>query len=219
MIAIAAMIIDHAGVFLFPQVLLFRTIGRLSFPLFAWLIANGARHTKDMNSYLKRLFIFSLISQAPYFFSLKSAGIESPGGNVLITLFLGLLAIKAISENRRSAIKITVFVLCALAAQLIKSDYGMIGVLSIVSFYLFFDDLKRLILTQLAIYIWAWYLLIALGQIDLNIISIMQPMAIFSLIFIVIYNKKPGPKAKYLFYIFYPLQFLVFYGLKILLGV
>jgi len=215
MIAIVTMIIDHVGVFLFPQVLIFRTIGRLSFPLFAWLIANGAKHTKDINLYLKRLFIFSLISQAPYFFALKAAGVASPGGNVLVTLFLGLLAIKVINEDRHNAVKVAVFVLCALAAQLIKSDYGVVGVLSIVSFYLFFDDLKRLVLTQCAIYIWVWYSLIALGQVDLNIITLMQPISVLSLIFVVFYNKKPGPKAKYLFYVFYPLQFLVFYLLAV----
>src|SRR5258706_7044420 len=100
-IAIITMIIDHVGEFFFPQFFLLRVVGRLSFPLFAWLIANGAHHTKNINVYLKRLFIFAVISQIP----LSVANFQLDPRlwylNVLFTLFLGLFALEFIRKTEK----------------------------------------------------------------------------------------------------------------------
>ncbi len=210
-IAILLMIVDHVGAFLFPQALLLRGIGRLSFPLFAWLIANGARHTKNINLYLGRLYIFALISQIPYVLAHTSANITSPGFNVLFTLFLGLVAIKFVKENGSKFAQAWVIIFCALAAQLIWSDYGLLGVLSIVFFYLFFDNFKLLLISQIIVYFVIWFLLIGMKVFCLNQVTALEPLALLSLVFVYSYNHKPGPRAKYLFYVFYPLQFVVFY--------
>ncbi len=78
-IALLAMTLDHVGVFiestyapiegtpLFILTTLFRGIGRLAFPLFLFLLAEGMRHTHDRGNYLLRfalLFAFILIAQA-----------------------------------------------------------------------------------------------------------------------------------------------------------
>lgn len=201
MIAIITMIIDHVGLFLVPEQAEFRIIGRLSFPLFAWLIANGARHTKNINLYLVRLFVFGLISQIP--FSLPHQVVGVPHGlNVLFTLFLGLLCIKIIKEDLNTALKMLLVVVFGLVAEMFQTDYGLIGVLSIVGFYLYFDDFKGMLVWQTVLWVFLLF-------------SPIQPLAILSLIFIYFYNGKPGPKAKYLFYIVYPLQFLIFYFLLV----
>ena len=44
-IAALTMLIDHIGMVFFPSVIGFRAIGRLSFPLFAFGIAEGVRYT------------------------------------------------------------------------------------------------------------------------------------------------------------------------------
>ena len=57
-IAMAAMVIDHASViFLGPQTTVWRCIGRISFPIFAFLIAEGAVHTKNKLKYFLTIFV------------------------------------------------------------------------------------------------------------------------------------------------------------------
>ncbi|MFN2363319.1 MAG: TraX family protein, partial [Halarsenatibacteraceae bacterium] len=66
MVAITTMLIDHIGSIIFPEYIILRVIGRLAFPLFAFLITEGYRHTSNINRYLVRLSIFALISQYPF---------------------------------------------------------------------------------------------------------------------------------------------------------
>ncbi len=214
-IAILFMIIDHVGFFLFPQAAVLRAIGRLSFPLFAWLIANGARHTRNIDRYLARLLIFAFISQIPFSLAYQSVGLSYTHLNVLFTLFLGLLSIKILVNSSNKPLAAALIAFLALLAQVFNTDYGLMGVLSIVGFYVFFDDIKKTFLWQSLIYVGILFLMIDLGQVVINEVSLTQPLALLSLIFVNSYNGKHGPKAKYLFYIVYPLQFLIFYFLVV----
>ncbi len=210
-IAILAMAIDHIGVFIFPQAVFLRALGRLSFPLFAWMIANGAKHTKDINAYLKRLFIFSLLSQIPYTIAFRSIDVSFAQLNIFFTLFLGLLGIKVIRDGKSNLVKIIAVLVYSATAQLIDSDYGMLGVLSIISFYIYFEDIKMMLLSQSAIYFGLLPILVLTKQVAFSMVSIIQPFALISLFFVAFYNGKPGPRVKYLFYVFYPLQYVIFY--------
>jgi hypothetical protein len=67
LIALVAMFLDHAAV-VFPEhiPLEFRAIGRLAFPIFAYLLAEGFRYTKAPEKFLLRLFAFAIISEFPF---------------------------------------------------------------------------------------------------------------------------------------------------------
>ena len=52
LIAAFAMVCDHAGLMLFPQVPILRVIGRLAYPIFAFMIAEGCRYTRNKKRYL-----------------------------------------------------------------------------------------------------------------------------------------------------------------------
>ena len=93
-IALVTMLIDHiGGTFGIPE---FRYIGRISFPIFAFLIVNGFRHTHNLNKYLFRLAAFAVISEIPYNL-IWSDDIAYPNSqNVFVTLFLGLCCISLI---------------------------------------------------------------------------------------------------------------------------
>ena len=52
LIALAAMTVDHIGVQFFPNIQLLRIIGRLALPIFAYMIAQGCRYTKNKARYL-----------------------------------------------------------------------------------------------------------------------------------------------------------------------
>ena len=70
-IALFSMFLDHIGAigkaFLSKNVyFLLRAVGRLSFPLFCFILAEGFFHTKNRKKYQQRLFIFALLSEIPY---------------------------------------------------------------------------------------------------------------------------------------------------------
>ena len=90
------MFIDHAGLALFPSVGIFRCIGRLAFPLYCFLVAQGFRHTRDIRAYARRLLLLALISEVPFdllIFGRISSAMEQ---NVVFSLLLGLLALYAV---------------------------------------------------------------------------------------------------------------------------
>ena len=95
LLALVTMLIDHAGLALFPRVSAFRCIGRLSFPLYCFLLAQGCRHTRDLRAYARRLLLAACLSEIPFdllIFGRTACGVEQ---NVLFSLLLGLLAIYA----------------------------------------------------------------------------------------------------------------------------
>ncbi len=215
-IAIAAMLCDHVGLFLFPDITFLRDIGRIAFPLFAWLIANGAYHTKDIRTYLSRLFLLAIISQIP--FTLANQEIGSPlfYFNVFFTLFLGLLAIYGIQRNKNLAVQTIIITACALAANIIHADYGAAGVVSIALFYIFFRDKTLIFTSQFFVFIIAPHVMDGLQQLYgkytalLHYISV-EWYTLLALPIIFFYNNKKGQDSKYLLYAVYPLQYVIIY--------
>jgi len=165
MIALIAMVIDHVGgVFPDQTFFEFRLIGRLTFPIFVYLIAEGFRHTKSPEKFLLRLFAFALISEIPYDWAVNRADNIQNGlspwhvdflsqTNIFYTLFLGGLAIvffqyihKSLTQNIEDRNKITVYLsiglITAIAtlgimwqAESLGTDYGGYGVLFILLMY------------------------------------------------------------------------------------
>ena len=89
-IAAVTMLIDHTGAVFFPQLAVFHIVGRLSFPIYAFLAAEGASKTHRKSRYLLRLGIFALLSEAPFRLAF-SLGWENPlPRNVLFTLLCGV---------------------------------------------------------------------------------------------------------------------------------
>ena len=84
-IAIITMFIDHLGNSYFKYTTWMNVIGRIAFPIFAFLISEGYAHTKNLKKYFFRLFLFALISQIPFmlFFSTYKDGFAF---NIFFTL-------------------------------------------------------------------------------------------------------------------------------------
>jgi hypothetical protein len=218
------MVIDHVGIIFFPHITLLRLIGRLSFPLFAWLIANGAQQTKNINKYLLRLFIFALISQLPYSIFLKAAGFQNGLQlNVCFTLFFGLASISFIKKSTNRLFQICAVVAIAGLAFFLKANYGFVGVISIVCFYIFLSQPKKIFWSQLIIYT-TWTIFFSLFFVRSSTENLifyknipLQIVAVLSTLLIVLYNNKQGPKVKYFFYAFYPIHLIILYVIKVTL--
>ncbi len=107
MFALLFMIIDHIGYALFPQNILMRTIGRLSFPLFAYQMAIGFSHTKNKPKHILKLLLFACLCQFPHFLLTSSLHIGN-FPNIIFTFVLALLicfSIETIHSHLQSSVK------------------------------------------------------------------------------------------------------------------
>ncbi len=206
------MLIDHVGFLLFPEYDFLRFIGRVSFPLFAFLIAEGFIKTKNVNSYLKRLFIFGIISQVPFFIFDRLAGVADFNLNIMFSLTLGVIALLLLTSTRNVFLKAFGIIGVLAIAYFGQFSYGVYGILTIIASFVF---LKRRSagLTALSI-------LPFLETVRLFFMKIffLQFFAIFSLIPIYFYNGERGKKiSRWWFYWFYPVHMLVLSGIFIIL--
>ncbi len=94
LIAVSTMFIDHVGYRLYPGVDLLRMIGRLSFPVFAFMLVEGFIHTANRGKYVQRLALFAVDSEAPYqLFARGRLGALPPWSNIFFELLLIFFAL------------------------------------------------------------------------------------------------------------------------------
>jgi len=132
LIACASMLIDHIGDVWFPQAVWMHVLGRPAFPIFAFLLAEGAARTRSPLRYLLRLGVFAAISEAPFDFAF-SGGVDWSCQNTIVTLFFGcamLLSLDRVNGSQKTAVVIAA---CA-AATLARGDYRFVGILLIYAF-------------------------------------------------------------------------------------
>lgn len=175
-IAMATMLIDHVGYMFFPGDMMFRTIGRLAFPIFAYQIAVGYSKTSNLKKYVERLLIFALITQIPYSFfnpELKFAPIEF---NVL---FMFLAAIGVLYVYDMGALKIKSFIhdkiykdliygilifICTFALIILPEvigffvegfgfEYGALGLAIVLAFHIFEENKAAAIISIMLLYL------------------------------------------------------------------
>lgn len=208
-IAIIAMLVDHFALIYFPHSFPLQLLGRVSYPLIAWLIANGAIHTRDINRYLRRLFIFAVIAQIPIEFVYAWYGSFHLFFNVLFTLFFGLLAIRCLQTTWRPVLQWMCVLGCIVGASLMHTDYGAGGVLSIIAFYVFFNRPMLMIASQVVVLAILTNLsfFIAPGFGSALFMHPLEKYALIALPLILLYNGKRGPAGfQYWFYWFFVVQ-------------
>ena len=223
-LAIIFMLLDHMWATIIPGNQWMTNVGRLAFPIFAFLIVEGFTHTSDLKKYIKRLFIFALISEIPFNLIYTGSWIFPFHQNVMFTLLLGLLCIsemdkvknnKEIKSRIKSIFKIILYLLISIIGFV---DYGIIGVLTIIIFYIF-KNFKFAWLGQLISLILLYIVFFKGQSVIINIFDFeyflpLQSIGILSLIPIWLYNGKRGKKneiIQYIFYSFYPVHMLVLY--------
>ena len=126
LIAIISMAIDHIGGAFFPQYPVFRWIGRLAFPVFAYCLTVGLLYTHDIKKYLIRLGIFALVSQPFYIFAFHPWDwrAEWMNMNIFFTLLVSLLAMWGLHTK-----KWVLFAGMFLLANLVNFDYSGSGII------------------------------------------------------------------------------------------
>lgn len=221
-IAAALMLTDHVGAILLPQVPVLRCVGRLAFPIFAFFIAEGYAHTRDFGRYFRRLAILSVVSEIP--FNLENGAVfDLTRQNVLFTFCLALLTLRGLEALGRER-GFGRWAGCGLvlaagfaAGELLRTDYGGWGVVTVALLYLCRDGR----------YAKLWLLLamaavngLGMGSLTMPVFGGEMPIQIFAvaaLPMIWLYNGQAGPKGlRRAFYVFYPAHLLVLEGIRTL---
>lgn len=197
-IAALTMLIDHIGAVFFPTVVGFRAIGRLSFPLFAFGIAQGVRYTSDFRKYFLRILVAAVVSQPIY---MKLFGLTQL--NPLFMLAWGALALY-FWQKGKTGLAGVLLILC----YFVDMSYSWYGVWTI--FFFGFCGAKE----SLCFY----------GQLAINVLyglmtgAWIQILSLFSFMFLDGKWRVEGLSKKlprYFFYVFYPLHLLVLWGIQV----
>lgn len=205
LIAMGAMLIDHIGLVLFPKIILFRYIGRIAFPIFAFLIVEGFVHTSNFKKYMGRLIAFGIISEIPYNLLVSGKLIDFSRQNVFWTFVIGLIMLYFVKKNTVLILNNAFLIMGIIFSVLLRTDYSIYGIGLIYIFYVFKYD-KRVML------VFATLVSLISGGV--------QRFAALATIFIFFYNGERGLEAsdnkymKYMFYVFYPTHILILVGIR-----
>ncbi|MBR3795496.1 MAG: hypothetical protein IKK34_05655 [Clostridia bacterium] len=208
LIALLCMIADHAGLALFPNIGAFRCAGRLAFPLYCFLLAQGFIHTRSVRAYGRRLLLLALISEIPFdllIFGRVASGIEQ---NVLFSLLFGLMALYAADAlHSRPLLAGASAALLCMGAMLCRVSYGWLGVILCLCVY-YAQENKRFLSASLAAALLVYSLSLLCSGVTMSWVLV-SLCALFSLIPLLFYNGKRGlrhPALTFAFYAAYPLH-------------
>lgn len=205
-IAVVTMLIDHiAAVFLYRTGLYWpcRLVGRLAFPIFAFLAAEGCVYTRNIFKYGARLLILAVISEIPYDLAQFGRLFYWGNQNVLFTLAAAVLAIGisnyGMNYNKQLAAMVPTLFLVYMA-NAFGFDYGVLGMCLVFLFYYLRKEPTAMFIAAFVFMSFAWW-------------KQLQMFAITALFVIFFYNGRrggtDGKGNKYWFYVFYPLHLAV----------
>ncbi len=217
-IALISMVIDHVGVMIFPSTLWLRCLGRISLPIFAYMIAEGCHHTKNPRNYFLRIFVLGVLCQAVYFVVYGTLYLST-----VVSFALSVLAIQCIeglrhAKSKADIVRYAAYCLALLLLMLfllypprfmdayeLHLDYGIYPFLiPIVLYYLPTKELRILAMIPLL------YLLSLNFQWE-------QLLAFCALPILLLYNGQRGKRnLKYFFYIAYPAHLVMIFAVYVL---
>jgi len=208
LLALIAMTIDHVGAYLFPQLLWMRIIGRLAFPVYAYMIAEGCRHTRSMPRYLLSVAGMAALCQSVQYLFNGSLHMY-----ILVTFSLSILLVFLLQLAQKNAF----FGLLGLAAvgavyyitQLLPGklpgdfgiDYDFLGVVLPVMIWAGKDKWQSLSLCA------AGLLVMGMGDpIQMYTLTALIPLAFYT-------GSRGSTRLKGFFYWYYPVHLVAIYGI------
>ena len=224
-LAMLLMLCDHLWATLLPQYAMLTHIGRIAFPIFAFLLAEGARHTHDPKKYLLRLLIFAVLSEIPFDLMYGGTVFYPYHQNVLWTFLIalsGVFLVQSIEKRLRhrwmaAPLWAACIFICYALGTLGMTDYYGFGVLTVFLFILFPGAAWWQRLAQLAGLYW-----INCQGLSGELLSVTifgravefpeQGLALLALLPIWLYHGRQGYHSKafqYICYGFYPVHMLL----------
>lgn len=228
-LAMGLMLCDHLWACLLPQMEWLTCVGRVAFPIFAFLIVEGYFHTHDLKAYLKRLLIGAVLSEIPFDLMYGSTPWYPYHQNVLWTFLLALLLVAMIDRVRKKGKLWLTLPVCAGAILLgyflgyaAMTDYYGVGILTVLVFYFFHGrhwwcfagQLVCLYYLNVELLGGLYYPITVLGH-EFELVQ--QGLALLALIPIWMYGGEQGYRGKwfrYFCYGFYPAHMLLLFILR-----
>ena len=214
LIACVAMLIDHTGAVLFPQYISLRVIGRIAFPVYCFLLAEGVFYTKSPKKYGIRLGVGALLSELPFDLALFG-GITLQYQSVMITLLLGFAMSICMKRVNRAHWQVLLVIPFALLAEWLNTDYGGWGVALIALFVLTRQMPNKLLIQTICMaaicYLMDSYIM-TFGALQVPI----EMFALVAMVPIALYSGEKLSRSKALqwaFYLFYPVHLTVLFFL------
>ena len=223
-LAMICMVFDHAWASVVSGNLWMNCVGRLTFPIFAFLIVEGYFHTGNFKKYVTRMFFFALLSEIPMNMLYNGSYLYPFHQNVLWTFLIALLAMKLIDrvrETKKPAAAVILTALIVLFSTLLglvsMVDYNAPGILTVFAFYFFHGRKWYHYLGQFLVLYWLNVDLLRGMDLPLSLFGFdfffpTQGFALFALIPIWLYRGKQGLHNRWIqygCYAFYPVHMML----------
>jgi hypothetical protein len=224
LMAMGLMLLDHLWATLLPQYDILTCLGRIAFPIFAFLAVEGYFHTHDLRRYLLRLLVGAILSEVPFDLMTNGVVFYPFHQNVLWTYLIGLLCVH-LAERTKAKGKPALTVLSAVGAVVLgylagtvgMVDYYGAGVLTVLCFYFLRGRNWQCLAGQILVLGWIniallqgrYYPVTVLGR---EVELYQQSLALLALVPIWLYRGRQGRHSKpfqMFCYGFYPVHMLV----------
>lgn len=215
-IALAAMTCDHVGKELLPGRTWLQILGRLAFPIFAYMIAEGCRYTRSRSKHLRKVALLALLCQVVYF-----VAVGSLFQCILVTFSLSICMIYVLDHARKQntalgwmcagAVFLAIYFVSVLLPVILKGtdyaiDYGIWGILLPVAVYFAPVAMKVPVTAAMLV-----PLCIELGGIQWYSLAAVALLALYS-------GRRGRTNMKNLFFTYYPVHLVCIYLLSIFLN-
>lgn len=223
-LAMAFMLMDHLWATLLPAQEWLTCVGRIAFPIFAFMAVEGYFHTHNLKKYLLRMLIFAVISEVPFDLMYGGTWFYPVHQNVIWTLMMGLAGIHLMETVRKKKstfiyilVSAIVVIVGGLLGTLSMVDYYGIGVLTVFIFYFFRGRKWWCLLGQMLALYWVNVELLGGLMYPIRLFGMefelcQQGLALLALLPIWLYRGRQGYHSKpfqYFCYAFYPIHMLV----------
>lgn len=232
LIACMTMLIDHIGAVIIYECFIsatgankgqllelyemLRLIGRISFPIFCFLLVEGCVHSRNPKRYGMRLLFVALLSEVPYDLAIYGE-LNWHHQSVMVTLLLGFFMLEVQKKCPKPVWKLLAIAPFAVLAEWLHTDYGAEGIFVIALFALTREMPHKLLLQFLGLWcIFSPNHLMALNWLGKFSITV-QEWAVFAAVPIAFYDGRKATKSKaiqWTFYLFYPAHLLVLYLIR-----
>lgn len=209
------MLLDHIGATMVQGNTL-RIIGRIAFPIYCFLMAEGAYYTKNPRKYFLRLAIGLVLSELPFdlAFRLKPTWEYQ---SVMVTLLVGLLVVEIVQNSKWDITKLLAVCAGFAFAEWANTDYGGYGVLLVV---LFSQTRGKLWLQTIMVAMFAWMI----NSFRITVLGMKIPIEMFAVLAMIpigLYSGKKDSSSKalqWVFYLFYPVHLTVLVFVRMLVN-
>lgn len=228
-LAMGLMLCDHLWAVLFPMAEWLTCVGRIAYPIFAFMVVEGYTHTHDLRRYMRRMLFWACLAEVPFNLMYGGSVIYPYHQNVLWTFLLSLLLIVLIEKCKSRFRPVAAALLSAGLALLgfilgyaAMVDYYGVGVLTVLVFYFFSgQDWKSRLPQLLCMYILNVRMLggycYTLQLFGREVELVQQGLALFALVPIWMYQGRQGIHNKafqYFCYAFYPVHMLLLFVIR-----